>query len=73
MNSVSSTEHTAGTFATGYDRPRDGRDPFEQSPESFPQPRGGYLPSTVLLFVEWVALGLFALVWLRYVRSGPIR
>jgi hypothetical protein len=27
--------------------------------------------SNVLLFVEWVALGLFALVWLRYVRTAP--
>jgi hypothetical protein len=35
----------------------------------------GYLSdavSNVLLFVEWVALGLFALVWLRYVRTRPI-
>jgi hypothetical protein len=35
----------------------------------------GYLSdavSNVLLFVEWVALGLFALVWLRYVQRRPV-
>jgi hypothetical protein len=35
----------------------------------------GYLSdavSNVLLFVEWVVLGLFALVWLRYAQRRPV-